>query len=259
MKSVVTELLAAAEQGMKISICTVIDAPLTKREHVGKIMLVYPDGEVSGSLEDEDLTQLVIAKMRQMLWEQPVMLEFEQDGRYRVFWDSTIHKRKAVVFGAGHISQPLVEMLALVDFSVTVVDDRPDFANASRFPWADSIICDQFQKALQVIKSDSGTAVIIVTRGHRYDMECLRVMLTKEFGYIGMIGSRRRVHDIRKLMAEEGIAKEVLARLHAPIGLDIGAQTPAEIAVAITAEVIGNFRSGSSPVKSCCKEATNHG
>lgn len=260
MKVVVEELLTAAELKVKVNICTIVDAPSEKKEYVGQMMLIYPDGRVSGTLGNEDLTQLIMAKVNQSLWEHPVILEFEHNGRYRIFWDCVSHSPKAIVFGAGHISQPLVEILSIMDFSVTVVDDRPDFANVVRFPRAAVVICDRFEKALQTVKPDDSTAVIIVTRGHRYDIECLRSMVTRECGYIGMIGSRRRVSSIRKLMAEEGVSEERLARLHSPIGLGIGAQTPAEIAVSIAAEVIAAFRLGSASQSiNSCQEVSDHG
>ena len=153
-------------------------------------------------------------------------------------------KPRALILGAGHISQPLAELLAVVDYEVVIADDRPDFANALRFPQAAQVICQSFEKLMLQLPLAEFSAIVIVTRGHRYDLDCLRVALLQASGYIGMIGSKRRVASILTLLQEEGISRERLSRLHAPIGLDIGAQSPAEIAVSIVAELIAFMRGG---------------
>jgi xanthine dehydrogenase accessory factor len=177
-----------------------------------------------------------------------------QGGKCRLFWDRVVHKSRAVVFGGGHISQPLVQLLLLLEFEVTVVDDRPEFANKARFPGAHQVICDNFHKVLKELTIYPDTAIIIVTRGHRYDMDCLRAVMHYKTRYLGMIGSRRRIREIVNVMREEGAPEDLEERLRAPIGLDIKAETPAEIAVSIVAEVITVFRGGSGlPLSGGCK------
>lgn len=151
-----------------------------------------------------------------------------------------IHKKHSVVVcGAGHISIPIIKMCQLLDLPVTVIDDRLTFTNNARLAGANHVICEPFEEALRKIDGDKGTFFIIVTRGHRYDQICLENIIKKENVYIGMIGSRSRVAKVlRYLETEKGIPREKLDRVYTPIGLDIGAETPAEIAVAIMAEII---------------------
>jgi len=143
-----------------------------------------------------------------------------------------------VVCGAGHISISIIKMCKLLDLPVTVIDDRLKFTNDAINAGADKVICDSFEKALDTIKGDKSTFFIIVTRGHRYDQECLEKIINKENAYIGMIGSKVRVKRVLDYLADKDIPIEKLSKVHTPIGLKIGAETPAEIAVAIMAEII---------------------
>ncbi|HEY8892117.1 MAG TPA: XdhC/CoxI family protein [Clostridium sp.] len=147
-----------------------------------------------------------------------------------------------IVFGGGHIAMPLVEFGALVGFSVTVIDDRPSFANSMRFPKAENVICESFDKCFNLINLNESSFVVIVTRGHRHDMDCLRKVLEYNTAYIGMIGSKRRVHGAMNQLLDEGFLKDRLDKVNAPIGIDIGAITPPEIACAIISQVISYKR-----------------
>ncbi len=150
-----------------------------------------------------------------------------------------------LIAGGGHIALPLAQMGAQLDFRVVVVDDRPSFANTARFPMAEPVICQLFEPALRGFPIDRDTYIVIITRGHQHDVECLLAVIESPAAYIGMIGSRRRIKGVFELLTrEEGIAPERLARVCSPIGLDIGARTPAEIAVAILAEIINGRRGG---------------
>ena len=152
---------------------------------------------------------------------------------------------RLIVLGGGHVALPLVEFAAKCGFAVTVVDDRYSFANAARFPWAEHVICDEFRHALSELHVKRQDYVCILTRGHRFDSECLREILSgEEPGYLGMIGSRRRVAIVKEQLKEEGYSAEALERLHSPIGLKIGGITPQEIAVSILAELITAKRLG---------------
>ena len=141
-------------------------------------------------------------------------------------------RERLILLGGGHIAQPLCRMAAMLDFDVTVVDDRPDFAAASRFPEAAHTVCDAFAAAIAALKLRESDYVCVITRGHRWDADCLRQILSGAMpSYLGMIGSRRRVAGLMRLLKDEGHDAEKLAAIHAPIGLAIGAVTPAEIAV----------------------------
>jgi xanthine dehydrogenase accessory factor len=135
-------------------------------------------------------------------------------------------------------------MGAMLGFKVVVLDDRPAFANRERFPDADEVLAAEFGETLAKYPLDEQTYVAIMTRGHAHDMECLLQVVDAPVAYIGMIGSRRRVRGVLDLVKEEGCSEELLARVHAPIGLDIGAQTPEEIALSVMAEVVKARRGG---------------
>ena len=148
-------------------------------------------------------------------------------------------KERLILLGGGHIAQPLCRYGADLGFAVTVVDDRPSFANRLRFPEAKDVICAAFDEALRSLKVHEQDYVAVITRGHRYDADCLRTILSGTFPkYLGMIGSKRRVAGLFQLLQEEGIPGETLADIHAPIGLSINALTTQEIAVSIAAELI---------------------
>ncbi len=156
----------------------------------------------------------------------------------KIFVEFLRHNYNAVVCGAGHVSIAIVKMCRLLDLPVTVIDDRLEFVNNAKAAGADKVIYEPFEKALDKIKGDDGTLFIIVTRGHRYDQVCLENIIKKENAYIGMIGSRLRVGKVLDYLAEKGIPKEDLEKVYTPIGLRIGAETPAEIAVSVMAEII---------------------
>lgn len=149
---------------------------------------------------------------------------------------------RLIILGGGHIAQPLCEFGARLGFSVTVVDDRLAFANPERFPAADHVICESFETCFDRLNINCHTFIVIVTRGHRYDMVCLREVLKRSWAYAGMIGSRRRVQGILKQLLNEGFSGKVLNKLNAPIGLEIGAVTPEEIAISILGQVISYRR-----------------
>ena len=241
--SLFEQLLPTLKLGQPVQVITIIGTPQDKRSFLGQ-MLAINEGELSGLLVDPIFTELVANTIQKTAWQKPSLLTIEYYGQHRLFWDCWQGRSAALVLGGGHISQPLVEFLTLTGFSVTVVDDRPDFANKARFPGAAKVICDSFTNALKTENTNKFQAAIIVTRGHRHDLECLRTLINAEILYLGMIGSRRRVAGIRQLLLEEGIAMQRLKRLYAPIGIDIGAQTPAEIALSIAAEVIAVLRGG---------------
>jgi xanthine dehydrogenase accessory factor len=154
-------------------------------------------------------------------------------------------KPRMLILGGGHIALSLTKMAKLTDFYVTVFDDRPAFANPGRFPEADEVICDDFSRVMERVNVRSSDYVVIVTRGHKHDTECLEGVLSGVRPvYTGMIGSRRRVAIVMKQLAEAGYPQELLDDVHTPIGLRISAVTPAEISIAILAEIIQVKRAG---------------
>lgn len=147
--------------------------------------------------------------------------------------------QRLILLGGGHVAQPLSRYAADLEFNVVVVDDRPGFANATRFAEAQRVVCDSFEHALSELKVTKYDFVCVITRGHRHDAACLRVLLRGEQPrYLGLIGSRRRTIELFRMLEEEGYEREKIDLIHTPIGLSIGAETPKEIAISILAELI---------------------
>ncbi|MEM1486131.1 XdhC/CoxI family protein [Oscillospiraceae bacterium PP1C4] len=175
---------------------------------------------------------------------EPVPCIAEVDG-FKLLIERLASRQRLVICGAGHIAQPLASLGTMLDFDVTVIDERVEFANAQRFPTAKEIICAPFAQAMEQLDYTENTYFVVVTRGHSDDRLCLEQILNRRFAYVGMIGSRRKTALVMEQMEREGYKKELLEQVYAPIGLKIGAQTPAEIAVCIAGEII-QVRSGST-------------
>ena len=180
-------------------------------------------------------------------WPQELDLlkeRFEQGGAVRPGWlgdyfvEPVLAGPTVCIFGGGHISAHLAPLASLVDFRVTVLDDRDEFASPERFPLADEVICRPFTGAVESLKIKESGYVVIVTRGHAWDGVILGEVLKTPAAYIGMIGSRHKRDAIYEKLLSEGYTDSDLERVHSPIGLDIGGETPEEIAVAIVAELI---------------------
>lgn len=159
-------------------------------------------------------------------------------GGHEVFCDVLGNEKQIVICGGGHVSIPVITLGVMMGCEVTVLEDRPLFADNARRAGATKVICAPFEEGLDQVKGNADTYFVIVTRGHRYDQICLEKIARKEHAYIGMIGSRRRTTLVKQILEEKGIDKNVLDSVYTPIGLDIGAETPVEIAVAIMAEII---------------------
>lgn len=165
---------------------------------------------------------------------------FSQSGEKSIIVEPFCRQERLIILGGGHVSLALAEFSAKTGFLVTVVDDRPSFANTVRFPFAKKVICDSFEHAIEQLEITSSDYIAILTRGHRHDAVCLRKLYEQENPlYLGMIGSRRRVRELKsQLIEKDGISETWLEKMHSPIGLNIGAITPEEIAVCILAELI---------------------
>jgi xanthine dehydrogenase accessory factor len=191
--------------------------------------LIDRNGDIWGDcLEKEDAAEL---------------RDFWNEHRVRFVNNDTVVEPLSVfsnlyIFGAGHVSQFLSKVAKLVDFNVTVIDDREEFANRERFPEADSIIVEDFNKVFDALNFTTNSYIVIVTRGHSHDALVLEKSIEQPTCYIGMIGSKRKVRMVLEHLGEKGIQKEILESIHAPVGIDINSETPQEIAVSIVAELI---------------------
>jgi xanthine dehydrogenase accessory factor len=173
-------------------------------------------------------------------WSQtkkPAMIEVERGGP-AIFAEPLEPPAVLYLFGAGHISTFVAPLAKMVGFQVSIIDDREEFANSKRFPNADEIIVCPFYDAFDRITINSSSYIAIITRGHMHDRDVLRKAMQTKSGYIGMIGSLRKRQIIYGSLMEEGISRQRLDQVSSPIGLDIGAETPEEIAVSIVAELI---------------------
>jgi xanthine dehydrogenase accessory factor len=250
------KLADAAARSRPAALLTLLDPGARREPAAGARAVIDPSDfrhGVAGPIElpDEALEEIVDRTTDAT----PALLEIgaggskplthiADDGTVKVFIDPIAGAQRLIIVGAGHIAQPLCRLGAMLGFNVTVIDDRASFANRERFPRADRIIVRPFAAAIADLKLDGHCYLVSVTRGHAFDEETVRAALRTECGFIGMIGSRRRVRATLERLGERGIPKERLDQVHAPLGLDIGAETPEEIAVSIISEIIRERRTG---------------
>jgi xanthine dehydrogenase accessory factor len=230
-------VVAAVERGETVALATVVRGP-----RAGLTLVVSAGGALDATTGDASLDDEVSRRAVEAM--STGRTKRIESGEAEVYVEPYAPPPSIVICGAGHIAVPLAVMAKHAGFHVTVIDDRADYANRRRFPTADEVVADSFTDALARLRVKSATAIVLVTRGHRQDWDCLRAVVDSPAMYIGMIGSRRRVKAAMMGLEAEGISRERLARVAAPIGLDIGSETPAEIAVAILAEIILARRGG---------------
>jgi len=237
------ELLQAANTDMKDSGRFAVVTPLTTGDSRPR-MLVVPDGRTLGSLGDQDMDALVSPTALEALEQGTSRTVPATESQPALFVEVQVTPPTLVIAGGGHIAVPLARLGSMLGFRVAVLDDRPMFADEERFPDADEVIAAPFGETLASYPLDGQTYVVLMTRGHAHDLECLEQVIDKRVAYLGMIGSRRRVKGVLDMVRGKGHAEELLARVHAPIGLDIGALTPEEIALSVMAEVVNARRGG---------------
>jgi len=234
-------------RGEPVALVTVVSAPSERASWLGRKSLVWLDLESAGLTDVGPLSSSVLEAAREALTKgQHCLLTFDSNvGPFQVFVEVQQRPPTLLIVGAGHVAQPLAQVGVLCGYRVCVLDDRPKFATAERFPTAAQILAVDYDTGLRDFPLDRDTSVVLVTRGHSHDVHCLLEILDRPTAYIGMIGSKRRIRAVFQLLEEQGIPEEKLSRVYSPIGLDIGAETPAEIAVAIMSEIIQVRRGGS--------------
>jgi xanthine dehydrogenase accessory factor len=215
-------------------------------EALGAKLLVFQDGETQGTLGSKRFEARVAADARQMIWRsaaKTVTYAPEADDPTltqpaEVFIEAFPPPHKLVIVGAGHIAIPLTTFAKTLGYRVIVVDARAAFATRERFPHADEVICEWPDEVLSKMPLHVATAVAVLTHDPKFDEPTLRELLKHDVGYIGAIGSRKTGEERSERLRQQGITDEQLARIHGPIGLNIGAVSPEEVALAIMAEII---------------------
>jgi xanthine dehydrogenase accessory factor len=252
-------VLAALDGGEPVAAATVIRAPDGATPGVAAKMLVQRDGSTVGDLGGGALEAAVVqGGLGQLRRHGTRLLRLDAagnevddrhvDSAFDVLLEAVESPAVLLIVGAGHIGRALCQIGAMAGFSVVVLDDRPDYANAERLPDAAQVLCEDFEAALERFPIDHNTYIVMVSRGHKQDELSLRVVVERPAAYVGMIGSKRRTGTVLQHLAAEGFAQAALDAVHTPIGLDIGAETPEEIAVSIMAEIIMARRGGSGRV-----------
>lgn len=236
-----TRTLELLEAGEAFCLATVL-ASADPAVPPGRKVIVVGDGRAEGELGDPEadraLHRLALEALRRRHRET-----VELRPGLRVFLDVLAAEAELLVCGAGHIAVPLAEFARRVGFSVTVLDDRPDFARADRFPGC-TVLAEDFVTALRRLPLGPNTSVVVITRGHEHDAECLAEVLPKPTAYVGLIGSRRRVRFVLEMLEREGVPGPRLREVFSPIGVPLGAESPEEISLSIAAELVCVRRKG---------------
>lgn len=193
----------------------------------------WADGELLGYTGTGEVNE----ELKTQITETPQSGIYEIEGQ-KFFIEHLKRQAHLVICGGGHVSQQVIELAGKVGFHVTVLEDRPYFADRAREAGADLVLCDAFEKSLQGIAGTPDTYFLVVTRGHRFDRACLEQILKKPYAYVGMMASRGRSALLKKQMAGDGFDRKALDEMYTPVGLSIHAETPEEIAVSIVAELI---------------------
>lgn len=193
----------------------------------------WVDGELLGYTGTGEVNE----ELKTQITETPQSGIYEIEGQ-KFFIEHLKRQAHLVICGGGHVSQQVIKLAGKVGFHVTVLEDRPYFADRAREAGADLVLCDAFEKSLQGIAGTPDTYFLVVTRGHRFDRACLEQILKKPYAYVGMMASRGRSALLKKQMAGDGFDRKALDEMHTPVGLSIYAETPEEIAVSIVAELI---------------------
>jgi len=249
MESMYKLVADALAQGERVALAMVVRVEGATPRDVGTKMVVYADGRTAGTVGGGKVEALVIREAVEAIQQGASRLVHYAlrdaeagdpgicGGEVDVFLDVAVPKPTLLVVGAGHVAVPVAEIGHLCEFRVVVVDDRPDVVSEDRFPHAERIAAD-IVDTLKGWPIGPQTHIVIVTRGHAQDEDALRTVIGSSAGYIGMIGSRHKVRAVLDRLRADGVDEALIRRVRTPIGLDIGAETPAEIAVSILAEVL---------------------
>lgn len=241
------ELLTSIEANESVALVTVVKATGDYAAFLGQRALLWLDKAPLGDLSLEMISDHTLEDVHRCLNQRrPQMLTYAAaDGELQLFVEVQRRPPTLLIVGAGHVALPLAQLGKMIEFEVVVLDDRASFANRQRFPLADQVLAQPFRETLRQWPIDTDTYIVLVTRGHSHDVECLLEVIDSPARYIGVIGSKRRIKAVFELLEkEQGLDPVKFENVYAPIGLDIGAESPAEIAIGIIAEIINLYRGG---------------
>jgi xanthine dehydrogenase accessory factor len=260
------EIVRLRNLGQKCAVATIVQVNGSIPSYESAKLLVREDGSMMGTVGGGCVEAEVWNAAREVIETgKPRHLSFSlgQDAAYdeglicggqlNIFVEPVIPQPRALIFGGGHVSKSISKVANLAGFSTIVVDDREAFANAERFPEAEATYADEYESVFPKLPVTSTTYLIIVTRGHRDDMRVLRWAVSTPAKYIAMIGSKRKTIAVVKELEKEGIPRDAFEKIFAPMGLEIGAESPEEIAISVVAEMIAVRRAPEADWKSLSK------
>lgn len=249
MKSIYQVLAELEANNQPAALCTIVSSQGSTPRHVGSKMIVYQDRHIFGSVGGGELESRVLAIALEAIQDgKPRILEYSLaepqrgdpgvcGGQVEVFVEPILPKPTLVVIGAGHVGKAVAHLAHWLGYHVVVSDDRPELCSAELVPDADEFIPGPMAELPQHLKITSGTYLVLTTRNVTIDVPGLPALLATPAAYIGVIGSRRRWATTQEMLRDAGVAEEQLSRIHSPMGLEIQAETPEEIAVSILAEI----------------------
>jgi xanthine dehydrogenase accessory factor len=265
------EIVRLRKLGQKCALATIVQVNGSIPSYESAKLLVREDGSMAGTIGGGCVEAEVWNAAREVIaTEKPRQMKFSlgQDAAYdnglicggqlEVFVEPIVPQPQAYIFGAGHISKSLAKAAGLAGFAVTVIDNRESYANRERFPDADAVIAAEYEEVFPTLAVSDTTYLIIVTRGHRDDMRVLAWAAQTNARYLAMIGSKRKVIGVVEELAKSGFPAAALERLYAPMGFDIGAITPEEIAISVVAEMIAVRRNPESGWRALSKTVAAH-
>jgi xanthine dehydrogenase accessory factor len=247
MGDVFQKLAEIEKTGMQAALAIVVRTKGSTPRTAGAKMVVMEDGSILGTLGGGGLEKKVIEEYLEALktgeakltsFTLGESLDMMCGGEIEIYIEPIIQPEHLIIFGAGHITKALAPLMRSVGFRVTVVDDNPEALEGNHFVDIGGVRSEDMESYAERLLPGGNTYIVILTRGFSKDKAVLRHIIGKDFRYVGMIGSEKKIRTIEEDLISKGIAKEHLSRLHAPIGLDIGAETPEEIALSIAAEII---------------------
>lgn len=247
-KKVLLKLAKCVSENLPVALVTVIEADGSSPRGIGSLMLVDQKGELlagtvgGGALEEkakQDAIKCIRHKASKLIAYDLGSEELQMTcgGSTRLFINVISPKNRLIIAGGGHIGHKLASLATIMDYDVTVIDDRPEALLKEDYPKSAKLIPGEIPNELAKVRIDENTCLVIVTYGHKYDEDCLKIVAGSAAGYLGMIGSVNKVNTCFENLTKQGVSKQQLSRVYSPIGLDLGGETPEEIALAIIAEM----------------------